>query len=688
MRRPAQFALLALLLALLAIAPAASAATSDCSPQAKVNVREIDQRRAATLLFLPGPLRTPQPQLTAQLESLPGFATGLFSPTLGRYSPTQMMLDISQGARVASSLYKPVVAPPPALVADGVGLDAQSGYFAQWQELVRRADAVPGELVPGSLGCAVERAGKRAVWITEQGAPTLSGVAAANAGGAIGQLVFAPPSARLTGSGLEVELAKGQHYAELVVGALPAGSLGLGIARRLAEQDPDRLILIVQTPPDPARTRLLAIGARGVGGAGGLKSATTRRNGLVVATDIAPTILDRLGVAIPADMQGQPIEGTDRQTSEQLQSMNARLALVAGRRAPLGRDVIVLGGAIVLLLLLFGRLVGRFTEVARLTQRVAGLAVLWLPLALLITAALRPSRSTEADLVVALSMLLGFATDRLVRWPRAPLVPAAAVVVAHAFDFLFFGGKFTGESLLGSNPLYGARFFGIGNELEAAITVSCVIGVGAALCDRKLAHPARWFAGAGVLLAIFLGAGRLGADVGGVIFAGAAFGAAAIYAARMRITALRVGLLVALPLLGLAAIALLDSLTGGESHLTRTVVDAQSFGDLWKVAERRFSASIEGAKAGGVWILVIVSLVALVWGWLRRERLFAPLVAGGELAAMRRPYRAGIVGALTGTVVGALANDSGPAILIIGTIYTAMGLLYARGRPISGTMEE
>jgi hypothetical protein len=46
-----------------------------------------------------------------------------------------------------------------------------------------------------------------------------------------------------------------------------------------------------------------------------------------------------------------------------------------------------------------------------------------------------------------------------------------------------------------------------------------------------------------------------------------------------------------------------------------------------------------------------------------------------------------MVGALAGTVIGALANDSGPAILIIGTIYICMGLLYLRGRPISGTIE-
>jgi hypothetical protein len=345
--------------------------------------------------------------------------------------------------------------------------------------------------------------------------------------------------------------------------------------------------------------------------------------------------------------------------------------------------VIVIGGIALILLLLVGRITGRYDEAARLAQRLVGLAVLWLPLLLLVTAALRPSRELEADIAIAGSLLLAFVTDRLVRWPRALFVPVAFVLLAHGLDFLLQDGRLTGESLLGSNPLYGARFFGVGNELEAVLSVSAVMATGAVLCDRNIQHPARWFAAAGVFMAIFLGAGRIGADVGGVIFVAAAFGVAALYAAKMKFTPLRVGLLILIPIIGLALIAGLDAITGGESHLTRSVVDANGLGDLWKIADRRFRASYEGAKSDGIWVMVIIALSLLAWGWTKRERLFSPLTESGEDPEGRRPYRAGMVGGLAGTVIGALANDSGPAILIIGTIYLCMGLLYLRGRPIS-----
>lgn len=679
MSRTAPLALLAALIAAAAFSGPAVAATDTSSTQA-ANSGTVEQSRAATLLFVPGPVRTPEPVLVADLQQLPGFAVGLLSPMLGRYSPTQMMLDISQGARVASSLYKPVVPRPPGLVSQANGVDAAPGRFVQWRTLVKRADDVPGNIVPGLLAESLERAGKSTTWIAYAGAPTITGISAADTSGDIKALMMPPLESQ------DDELSKAQYLNEFVVGTLPAGGPGFGIARRLAAEQPNRLIVIVQTPPEPARTRFLTLAVRDIGGDGGLRSGTTRRDGLVVATDVAPTILDRLKIELPKDMQGQPIESAPRMSALELIEMNDRLSLVAGRRAPLGRSVILIGGIIIILLLLIGRLTGRYAEISRLTQRLVGLAVLWLPVMLLLTAVMRPSRAAEADSAIVGSFLLALLTDRLVRWPRALFVPIFFVVLAHGIDFIVFGGKFTGESLLGSNPLYGARFFGVGNELEAVVAVSSVMGVGALLSDSGIKHPARWFAAAGVVLALFLGAGRLGADVGGVIYIGAAFGIAALYVARMKFTPLRVAALVALPFIGLGLIALLDAVTGGESHLTRTVFEANGVGDLWKVADRRFSASIEGARTDGIWVVVVISLAALIWGWVKRDQLFAPLTAGGEDPEARRPFRAGMVGALGGTVIGALANDSGPAILIIGTIYMCMGLLYLRGRPISGTI--
>lgn len=638
--------------------------------------RGVDQRRAVTLLFLPGPIRSAAPLLTADLQRLPGFAVGLFSPTIGRYSPTQMMLDISQGSRAAASLYRPVSPPAPGLVVDPA---RRAGRFNGWGAFIDRANSAPADLSPGLLGCEVERAGESFAWAGAEGGATVTAIAAVAGGGTVRRVEIVPPH-RLTES---IERLQ-QRFA--VVGAqLQSGGFGLGQIRRLVESQPRRLFIVVQAPPNPARTRLLAIAVRGVGDDGSVTSASTRRTGLVAATDISATILQRLTGRRPTSMQGRPIEAKGELSAEDLRAMSARLELVAGRRLPFGKEVMLLFLLLGALVLAVGRLAGRYDELSRTLQRLVGLALLWLPATLLVAAALRPSRATEVDIAVFGSLGLALLTDRLIEWPRAPWLPVATVVAVHAVDFGLLGSRYTGESLLGSNPLYGARFFGAGNELEAVFTVSALLAAGAFLCDRRR-RPERWFAAIGVTMALFLGLGRFGADVGGVIMVGAGFGVAVLYAARARLTAARVAMLVLLPVAGLILIVALDSLTGGQSHLTSTFEDANGVGDILTVLDRRFQASVQGARNDGVWAIVLVSTALLLWGWLRRDRLLVPLDEGVASPERRRSYRAALAGGVAATVVGALANDSGPAIMIIGTIYVLMGVLYLRGRPSTATV--
>lgn len=636
--------------------------------------RAVDQRHAVTLLFLPAPVRSPKPLLAADLQRLPGFSVGLFSPTIGKYSPVQMMLDISQGARAAASLYRPVSPPAPGLIA---GQRSHTAHFKGWRGLMLRAEDVPAEVSPGLLGCSLEAHGDATAWVSALGGPTIGAIAAVAGGNTVRRAEFVA-AGELTGS-----IERLQREYSVVAAQLPAGGFGVGAVRRLAAAQPERMLIVVQAPPNPARTRLLTIGVRGLGGDGGLTSVTTRRDGLVVATDIPATILDRTGAERPAEMQGRPIEATGRMTAAELGEMAARLELVAGRRLPFGSGVLVLYLLLSVAVLAVARLTGRYAELSGRLQRLVGLSLLWLPLSLLAAAALRPTRSVEVDLAVFGSLGLALLTDKTIRWPRAPWLPVACVIAVQAIDFAVLGSRHIGESLLGSNPLYGARFFGAGNELEAVATVSALIGVGAWLCDRETRHPARWFAATGVVMALFLGLGRLGADVGGVVMVAAGFGVAALYVSRLKLTPLRLALLALLPLLGLGLIVVLDALSGGESHLTRTLQGAGGAGDIFTIVLRRFTASVEGARSDGVWIAVLLAIALLGWGWARRERLTAPLISGGEDPASRRPYRAALAGGVAATLVGALANDSGPAILVLGTLYLAMGLLYLRGRPIS-----
>jgi hypothetical protein len=425
----------------------------------------------------------------------------------------------------------------------------------------------------------------------------------------------------------------------------------------------DLVIAIGRAPPE--KNGALAIGIAGHGFDGNLTSASTRTDGYVLSTDIAPTILRRLGLAVPSAMSGQAIKAEGTVDLEAIESLAGRMEVISERRGP------VIGISLLVWLLALA-LVAAATRgrAARVCVRLVGLSVVYLPLLLLLCAALEPSQGVEQALVLLGAPLLAAVTLVALAGYRALAVASGIVVVAYAADVIA-GSPLTSLSLLGPNPGLGVRFYGIGNELEALLAVLVVAGTGAALAGfAPRLGPSRCaavFLAAGLLFAAVFAAGRFGADVGAAIVlpVGGAVAAAAI-AARRRRTAL---LAIAAPLAMLALIALADLVSGANAHLTRSVLDAGGLGDLADVAQRRLQLSAHSfARPVVLFFLPVVAALAAA-AFVRRDTVAAWL---RETPAMR----AGLVGALTATVVGTLANDSGALLLEIGTAYLLVFLAF------------
>ena len=443
-------------------------------------------------------------------------------------------------------------------------------------------------------------------------------------------------------------------------------SVGLGRLNALVRglKGNDLLIAIGRAPP--AKNGALAIGIAGRGFDGDLTSDSTRTNGYVLSTDIAPTILSRLGIAVPSQMSGQSIRTEGSVDPAAIESLGARMAVISERRGP------VIGVSLLVWLVLFGlaALVSS-DRVGRIAARLAALSIVYLPLLLLAAAALKPGQDTEQILVMFGGPLLAALTLFLLGGLRALAVASGLVVGALAIDVIA-GSPLTSLSLLGPNPGLGVRFYGIGNELEPLLGVIVVAGTGAGLAGFRPRLAARRasvaFLVISLLSAIVFAAGRFGADVGAAIVlpVGGAVAAAAIAAQRRR-TALPV---VAAPIAVLALIALADLVTGANAHLTRSVLDVGGLGDLADVAQRRLQLSAHSfARPIVIFFLPLVAVLAALAFW-QRARLRKWLQPAPAL-------RAGLIGALAATVIGTLANDSGALLLEIGTAYILVFAAYA-----------
>ena len=120
------------------------------------------------------------------------------------------------------------------------------------------------------------------------------------------------------------------------------------------------------------------------------------------------------------------------------------------------------------------------------------------------------------------------------------------------------------RSLLGPNPILGARFYGIGNELKSGLAVLVFAAVAAALYPTGpsearargsgVAPRSRWPARES-LLAVVEGSARIGAGVGGVILVSAGIAVATVMLLRGAVTRRRALIVLLAPIAALVALA-------------------------------------------------------------------------------------------------------------------------------------
>jgi hypothetical protein len=444
------------------------------------------------------------------------------------------------------------------------------------------------------------------------------------------------------------------------------------LARTAAGSGRDDLLIAIERPP-PAANHALSIGIAGRGLAGTLTSDSTRMRGYVLATDIGPTILHRVGLATPSPMSGEPIRGDGAADPSFLAGLEDRLASIGPRRGPvIGVSILAWVGVTALAAIAFGR------RGLRWALPVLAVAVAYLPAVLLLTAALEPSELAEGLIAGAGSPALALLTLRLAPGFGALAIAGAVTAVGYGVDVVA-GSHLTELSLIGPSPASGVRFYGIGNELEATFGALVPIAAGAALAawmpgaSKRVA--ALTFALAALVALVAFAPGRFGADVGAAV--GLPVGAAIAAGVCLDAGRGRLALALAVPLIALAALAAVDLLSGGDAHLTRTVLRAGGLDQLSEVVQRRLELSAHSFTRYASTAILWLSLAALAIGLVARRRIEGWF---GE----RRWAWAGLLGAAAATLAGTLANDSGALLLILGTgvMMVTVGLAWAtRAQP-------
>src|SRR6201999_909305 len=152
-------------------------------------------------------------------------------------------------------------------------------------------------------------------------------------------------------------------------GALEVGEGTLGQAAAMAHHLPRKGIVIAISTPTDKSDEPIPMGIAGKGYDGDLTSDTTRTNGYVLSTDIAPTILEFFGLSVPDQMTGQAIRSEGSVDPGAIETRGARMAVVSPRRGP------VIGYTLLAWVLALGLLVLVSRRLAPIGVRLIGLSV-------------------------------------------------------------------------------------------------------------------------------------------------------------------------------------------------------------------------------------------------------------------------------------------------------------------------
>lgn len=278
---------------------------------------------------------------------------------------------------------------------------------------------------------------------------------------------------------------------------------------------------------------------------------------------------------------------------------------------------------------------------------------------------------TAGVLLIAIGVALAALTGPWRRHPAGSLLVILAVTWYVVLNDAMHGSRLQLTSMMGLQPLYGGRFYGMGNVGYAMLATSGLL-IAALLADSLIRAGRRDLAAITVVLVavptvLVDGYPAWGADGGGPTAMIPAFAYLALNAAGLRVTWKRVAVIGAITALVVGTLSLIDYLAPLQyrTHLGGFVSGLRNGGDtggLSRISSLNTSMVTSGPLTLMVPVLLLVAIVVLI----APQRRFSLPVS--RLWTQTPFLGNGLVAAVICWVIGFFVNDSGTAIPPVGML--------------------
>lgn len=209
-----------------------------------------------------------------------------------------------------------------------------------------------------------------------------------------------------------------------------------------------------------------------------LISDSTRREGVITYADIAPTIFRYFQIEPPADMTGSPIQSIHSSKKEHwLKSELIRMQNVYRLRYPLLYCFVIYEVIVLLLGLLTSIQTLRLPQLSFMSA--ALYTLMWAPVTMLWSALFAQHLWLNTAFMIVVTVMLSYFSTRLPLL-LSLLIASFITAISIVIDGIT-GGYLIQHSVLGYDPMIGARYYGIGNEymgvLVGVVLLSCGTGL-------------------------------------------------------------------------------------------------------------------------------------------------------------------------------------------------------------------
>ncbi|UIJ36121.1 hypothetical protein [Allobranchiibius sp. GilTou73] len=554
---------------------------------------------------------------------------------------------------------------------------ASTGYFPQWSQWRKTALSRTPKADIGRLASTAAAAHQ---CVTAVGAGASLG--AADRQGKVAHYVPRVSQADFTSCPITlVSLTTGDDSAlRQVVSKVPA----------------DATLVVASLADDASREHLRSVVITGPGVPHGrLTSLNTRQIGMIGTVDLTALILHRFGSAAPTLPEAR-VPSVEPSSSAYgpvtlARDLGQELAVQHSVLRTFFPRALIIGAVIVALGVLLWRLgVWRTRRAERSTAShpflragigVTAGALASLPAATFLIGVLPWYRTGHPGVALTAGVLLIAVAISVIAWAgpwrRHPIGPLLVILVVTGYTVLddaMHGSRLQLTSMMGLQPLYGGRYYGMGNVGYAMLATSALL-IAALLADALIRAGRRDLATATVVLvavpAILVdGSPAWGADAGGPVAMIPAFAYLALNAAGLRVTWQRVAMIGGSTALVVGGLAVLDYLRPPKyrTHLGDFVAGLRHHGQagtLGRIGKLNAQMLTSSPLTLFVPLLLVLAVVVLVAPSRRFSRPIARLWS-------QIPFLGnGLAAAVICWVIGFFANDSGTGIPPIGMLIAA-----------------